>query len=73
MNIKLNTVGKILEGNLDVGNYIKIIDDSENTGGYLILTSDNINLSNCFDDWAEDKKNLFEIFEARKWIIEWLE
>lgn len=39
MEIKFNTLGVILNGVNPEEKFIKIIDDQENTGGFLILLS----------------------------------
>lgn len=73
-NIKIGITGKILEGR-HKGWYICVIDDFENTGGYLILVFNNLNRldsSEGYDRWAEDKNTLLEMFKSAEWKIQWL-
>jgi hypothetical protein len=65
--IKINIEGIILKGD-DFGMKIKIVDDSKNTGGYLILTYDNIE---GFDNWVETYFELEEYFKDSNWVIKW--
>ena len=68
--IRLNIIGRILEGD-DVGLFVKILDDSDNTGGYLVITSKTETFENCHDDWVEDMDSLKNYFEESLWQIEW--
>ena len=56
----------------DAGSFVKIQDDSENTGGYLILLSDRDDFSSGSDDWVEDSKALEQYFEESEWEVNWL-
>ena len=69
--IKLGTVGKIVFGD-NTGDYIKIEEDSKNTGGFLIHRSASVDFKLAGDDWVENKDHLRRYFEESRWRIEWL-
>lgn len=54
--------------------FIKIIDDQENTGGFLILLSSNDKFSSfdSYDDWVENLEILKEYLQESHWIIKWV-
>ncbi len=71
VDILIGVIGKIISGE-EYGRFVKVIDDSENTGGFLILTADDIELSSRgYDNWVEDKERLKCYFLENKWLIEW--
>ncbi|WP_445366522.1 hypothetical protein ACH5Y9_14305 [Methylomonas sp. BW4-1] len=70
MNIKTGTLGKIESGD-ETGAFIKIIDDSQNTGGFIIVTSSSPELKNGFDNWVKDKNTLDQYFQESGWVITW--
>lgn len=71
VDILIGVVGKIISGE-EHGRFIKVIDDSENTGGFLILTADDIEFrSRGYDDWVEDREHLKRYFLGSQWLIEW--
>jgi hypothetical protein len=72
MNIRIEVLGRIEHG-LHAGGYVKIVDDTINTGGYLILVATERSLSNSFDDWVEDQRSLEAYFKECDWRVEWIE
>jgi len=71
MEVRIGQVGRIIAGD-EVGKYVKVVDDKENTGGYLILTADAPDMQVGFDNWVEDKEALSSYFVEAGWSIEWL-
>jgi hypothetical protein len=71
MDIKIGTLGRIIEGD-DIGLYVRVLDDSHNTGGYLILTSTHQDMSDGADNWVEDRDTLSRYFFESHWVVEWL-
>ncbi len=70
MNIEINKIGKIIKGD-DIGHFVKIINDSENTGGYLILISKHQDMQTGYDNWVENEETLLRFIEESHWLIEW--
>lgn len=70
--IKYDALGKILEGE-NKGWFIKIIDDTENTGGFYICEFDNAENGQGFDTWLENEEQVKGYFYESGWKIEWLE
>ncbi|MDD5330546.1 MAG: hypothetical protein PHX38_11100 [Sulfuricella sp.] len=71
MQIRIGEIGRILAGE-ESGNYVKVLDDTENTGGYLILTAPAIDMRHGYDNWVESKDALARYFEESGWTTEWL-
>jgi len=67
----LGVVGKVISGH-DAGLYVKVIFDSDDTGGYYVLTSNEYDFSVGFDDWVESKEILIKYFAESDWVIDWL-
>ena len=70
MEIKIGEVGKIVAGQ-EVGQFVKVIDDTANTGGFLILTAAAPDMRNGFDSWVEDSAELQRFFNEAGWIVDW--
>lgn len=70
-SIKIGVVGYILEG-YGAGCYVKVLDDSINSGGYLILRSPDDTFYTGFDDWLEKYSDLPQYFEENNWKVRWI-
>lgn len=69
---RVGVVGRIVAGE-EVGRYLKVLDDSVNTGGYLVLTAANEDLTeDGADAWVEGAAELAGYFEESGWTVEWL-
>jgi hypothetical protein len=74
MNMEVGKVGFIKEGK-HKGWHIKIQDDSENTGGFLVLYNQSPTFSSDLgsDDWVENIEALSDYFDESKLKVEWYE
>jgi hypothetical protein len=61
MTIPVGIIGRLISGN-ERGRYVKVEDDFENTGGYLVLISSDPEFNSGGDYWVE-KKLLAEFLE----------
>ncbi|HIP39179.1 MAG TPA: hypothetical protein EYG88_07355 [Desulfocapsa sulfexigens] len=68
--IKISVKGKILKGD-DAGKFVEILDDTGESGGFLIITSPDTKFEQGHDDWVEDMNALEKYFIESKWEIEW--
>ncbi|MDD2816316.1 MAG: hypothetical protein PHP00_11375 [Thiotrichaceae bacterium] len=70
MEIKINTVGRIIASNQkqDIGKFIKVEPSSE-SGDFLILKYTE---NGGFDDWVRNKEDLEYYFEEEELLVEWL-
>jgi hypothetical protein len=71
MHIPIGQKGLIVEGE-EAGSYVKVIDDSEATGGLLILISKSADMNSVHDSWVINEVALAEYFNESGWIVEWL-
>jgi hypothetical protein len=71
MKILLDSIGRITAGE-EIGRFVRIVDDSENTGGYLIVTStDREGEIEAFDNWVESTVDVEKYIEESGWEIAW--
>lgn len=73
--LKIGVIGRIESGDL-LGWFVFIKDDSDDSGGFLILLSKDPKMSKHaegYDYWAEDKDTLVEMLKEFKWKIRWSE
>jgi hypothetical protein len=68
--VPIGRVGKIVSGE-EAGCFVKVADDSEATGGFLILTSSDPEFGSGYDNWVEDEAALTRYFQEACWLIEW--
>ena len=71
--VPFNKTGRIIAGESQ-GWYVRVLNDQENSGGYLILQSadPDFNGTEGFDDWLENEADIPEFFQECGWKIEWL-
>ncbi|WCM92757.1 hypothetical protein M5C99_20820 [Acidovorax sp. NCPPB 2350] len=71
MKIEIGKHGKIISG-VEAGRYLKIVDDKESSGGYLIITAATSDLQkDGSDTWVENEAQLEKYFEESKWNVDW--
>ena len=72
MKILIGKTGLINEGDMK-GWYVRIDDDDENTGGFLIIYNSSPDMLSGlgYDDWVENKSSLQDFFEAGSLKIDW--
>lgn len=68
----MNVVGRIASGE-EQARYVRVEDDREQTGGFLILTAADPGLStDVADYWVETEADLRAFFDESNWVVEWL-
>jgi hypothetical protein len=72
VEIRIGTWGRIMAGE-EAGHYVFVQDDSESTGGFLILTKPDPRGPGGTDSWVEKYDDLPRFFAEAGWVIEWLE
>lgn len=72
-DLRIGVLGRIIVGE-DLGRFVEVIDDTEISGGFLILTFDNVDRSgNAYDSWVPSAVDLELYFAECGWEVEWLE
>jgi hypothetical protein len=73
-NIPIGVEGKVTNAS-QPGLMIRVEDDAENTGGFLIYQwwegSDGPNEQGAFDDWVESVEDLQRFFTHKGWSVLW--
>lgn len=71
--LKISALGRIAAGD-GAGRFVEVVDDSEKSGGFLILTYDTaIRSGDAYDSWVESIDDVDLYFDESGWKIEWLE
>ncbi|WP_250444145.1 hypothetical protein [Actinotalea sp. C106] len=71
--LRIGALGRIAAGD-DAGRFVEVVDDSECSGGFLILTYDTAHRSgNAYDSWVESIVDVNLYFDESRWEVEWLE
>jgi hypothetical protein len=71
--IRIGELGEILTGS-EAGRFVEVVDDAENTGGYLIVTyADSERAPDVYDAWVESVVDVELYFEDAGWEVRWVE
>lgn len=71
-DLRLSTLGKITAGD-EAARVVEVIDDGQNTGGFLIFTyADAARSPEVFDVWLPSIVDVELYFDDRGWEVEWL-
>ena len=71
--IKIDTVGKILEGD-EQGMFIRVERIDEGPSFYIFSSdSRDFDTENTFDTWIEHMEHLKLYFKSSNWVIQWFE
>ena len=69
--LPVGTLGEIVAG-VDAGRFVEIVDDSESSGGFLIVTYADADRSpEVFDSWVESIVDVELYFEELGWSVRW--
>ncbi len=72
-DLKVGVLGRIEAGE-DTGRFVEVIDDTDTSGGFLILTYDSVDRSgNAYDSWVESIVDVELYFTESGWEVEWLD
>lgn len=74
MEIPINVIGTIINSE-HPGHHLRVVDDSEESGGFFILNwwpgPDEKKAEHGFDDWVQDRAELEQYFLESEWAILW--
>ena len=68
--IEINKTGKITQGDY-FGWHIKILNDKDYTGGYLVMLTSPFNAKDSYDIWISDARELKNHIARHNWQIDW--
>lgn len=68
--IRIGVVGRITAGRF-AGEWVRIDDDSDSTGGFLVFQSEDGSFTQAGDQWVEDRASLDEYFAELGWVVAW--
>jgi hypothetical protein len=72
-DIRFGKLGLIIAGR-EEGRWVEVLNDQEESGGYLILTYSDLDRSPVvFDAWVESLVDVELFFEECQWQIRWLD
>ncbi|WP_051640412.1 hypothetical protein [Cellulomonas sp. URHE0023] len=72
-DLRVGVLGRIAAGD-DAGRFVEVTDDTSSSGGFLILTFDNVDRSgNAYDSWVESIVDVDLYFAESGWEVEWLD
>jgi hypothetical protein len=72
-DLRVGVLGRIVAGD-DAGRFVEVTDDTSSSGGFLILTFDNVDRSgNAYDSWVESIVDVELYFADSGWEVEWLD
>jgi hypothetical protein len=70
--VRVGVLGRIASGE-NVGRFVEVVDDSSESGGFLILTYEHADRSgDGSDSWVETIVDVDLYFEESDWDIEWM-
>jgi hypothetical protein len=71
MNIvPVGVIGKVVSPGDRYGWFVKVEDDSQNTGGYLVLEWRD-SARTGFDCWVENRESVDQFFRETGWKVVW--
>ncbi|THV59678.1 hypothetical protein EZV76_08925 [Flagellimonas alvinocaridis] len=71
VEVQFGIFGKIITGHNE-GWYVKLEDNTDQSGGFYIYEMPNLEGDNGFDTWLESKEDIKSYFDECNWKIEWL-
>lgn len=71
MGVRVGQVGRIESGE-EQGRYVRVEDDTAESGGFLILTAADVAMSDdVADSWVESREDVDAFFVESNWVVAW--